>query len=264
MPAVPRHDGGHGQFFAHNQVKKSVTNRANRAKRGRPACGRPPFGRTFDKATESWGIDPVKQAFIARVAEHYLAGESLRDIAKEAGVNYPNLHKTLLHRCGGVWAQSFKCPDINVDVETVTAVPRLLGEETVLALAERTHANKIYKHGCLRHAYPLSRMVFCAECGYAMDGQFAAVCGRRYHRHTYAETLRPCPLPHPRGTARADGLEAAVVRTPTATSTAWRGRTSGRWSRPCSAASPRTGVGWASTSAGTARATPGRSESRAT
>ena len=201
-----------GQFFAHNQVKKSVTNRANRAKRGRPACGRLPFGRTFDKATETWGIDPAKQAFIARVAERYLAGESLRDIAKEAGVNYPNLHKTLLHRCGEAWAQNFKCPDMNVDVETVTAVPRLLGEETVRALAERTHANKTYNHGCLRHAYLLSRMVFCAECGYAMDGQFAAVCGRRYYRHTYAETLRPCPLPHPRGTVRADGLEDAVMR----------------------------------------------------
>jgi DNA invertase Pin-like site-specific DNA recombinase len=74
-----------GQFYTSNQKKKSLDNRIERAKKGWPACGKLPYGRTFDPKTGKWGIDPDKQQQIEDVARRYLEGESLPKLALEYG-----------------------------------------------------------------------------------------------------------------------------------------------------------------------------------
>jgi DNA invertase Pin-like site-specific DNA recombinase len=199
-----------GKFHAANQRKKSLLNRIARARRGVPASGKLPFGRTWSEAA-GWGIDPKKQALIADVAARYLAGEGLPKLANKHGVNHANLCKVLRERCGETWAVDFKAPDLNVNETVVLTVPRLLPEETCRRLRERLTANRTYLHKppVSRYEYLLSGHLFCAACGYGMFGQVNQH-GRRYYRHAHTKRDRPCPLT-PRPWVRADAVEASVV-----------------------------------------------------
>ncbi len=135
-----------GAYHARTQTKKSMENRIGRAKRNLPACGKLPFGRTFDKATEQWDIDPKKQEMIADVADRALAGESLKRLAREYGVNHSNMVKILRERCGDEWPQKFDAPEMGIRETVITKVPRLLPEKTIKALRELLEANRTYLH----------------------------------------------------------------------------------------------------------------------
>jgi len=115
-----------GEYHAAEQKRRSIENRIERAKRGRPVAGKLPYGRTFDKVTEKWGIDKEKQRLIQSAAERYLAGESVPDLAEEYGVNASTLHKNLTQRCGDTWIQQFHSEDLNIHDVVPTTVPRLL------------------------------------------------------------------------------------------------------------------------------------------
>jgi len=171
-----------GELQARQQSLKSITNRIERSKRGLPTCGKLPYGRTFDKETNTWGIDPDKQARIKQAAERYLAGESLPQIASSLGMNTTNLWKVLNHRSGDTWRQTFNVPNLNIDETVDIQIPRLLDEETITAIHERARANKTYTHGEIKHRYLLSRMIFCDKCGYTLFGQ-TNHNSKRYYRH---------------------------------------------------------------------------------
>ncbi|MFH5803327.1 recombinase family protein [Alienimonas sp. DA493] len=194
------------------QRKKSIESRIHRAKRGVPTCGKLPFGRTFDKKTETWGVDPEKQAMIEDVAARYLAGASIQALAEEYGRGDANLYKTLAHKCGDTWEQSFKLTDFGIDETVQTPVPRLLPEETIRAVRERAVRGRTYAARGTGEAYLLSSMVFCAECGFALTGIGARTPGGpRYYRHGVRDNAKKCPL-RPRPHVRGDDLEAAVIR----------------------------------------------------
>lgn len=108
---------------------------------------------------------------------------------------------------GGTWQQRFRSKKLNIDETVETPIPPLLDEATIQAIAERAEANKTYTHGKLKHFYLLSRMVFCAECGYAMFGQ-TNHGNRRYYRHAHNRRVRPCES---KIWVRAGELEDAVM-----------------------------------------------------
>jgi site-specific DNA recombinase len=199
-----------GSFHAAVQKQKSMWNRILRAKRGIPTGGKLPFGRTFDRATNKWGIDESKRKQMAEVAARYLAGESLADIACDLGVNHANLHKNLTRRCGPLWENKFRSEDLNIDETVEIQVPSLLPPKTLGAIQRRVHANKTYQHGQPKNTYLLSGMVFCGACGYVMFGQTNRN-GHRYYRHSHKQRDRECECV-PRPWVRADQLEDAVVR----------------------------------------------------
>lgn len=198
-----------GQFQASHQNLKSIQNRIHRARRGLPTCGKLPFGRTFDKKTGTWGIDAEKQAIIEDVARRYLAGEKRPALAVEYGLNDSNLHKILTKRCGDTWEQEFRLDDFNIREVVRTPIPRLLPEETILAIRQRAEANKTYAHGQQKHDYLFGRMVFCGHCGYAMFGQVNHQ-GHRYYRHARKDRVKECG--YPKIWVRADQLEEVVFR----------------------------------------------------
>ena len=169
------------EFQAKLGNAKSQQSRISRAKKGVPAVGKCPYGRTFDKKNNKWGIDKEKQQKIKYAAEMYLAGESLPDIAKQLGMNHSNLHKILTKRSGEIWVQRFKVRK-GVIEEIETKVPPLLSKRIIEKIHAKALANRTFSHGHIKHKYLLARMIFCKKCGYAMFGQ-TNHSGKRYYRH---------------------------------------------------------------------------------
>jgi DNA invertase Pin-like site-specific DNA recombinase len=198
-----------GKFQANNTKKKSILNRVARARRGVPTGGNLPFGRSYDRDTSRWGVDPARQALIADVAARYLAGERLQRLAKEYGVNPGHLGEVLRTQCGDSWQLDFRADDLNIHETVAFTVPRLLPEETIRAVCHRLAAKRTYLHGQAKHPYLLVGRVFCAACGYSFFGQ-ANRGGALYYRHSKAEGATDCPV-RPRPWVRADVIEPAVV-----------------------------------------------------
>jgi site-specific DNA recombinase len=171
-----------GEFVAANQNKKSMLNRIDRAREGKPVCGSLPFGRLFDKKKKQWSVDPDKVAMVEDCARRYLKGESMQALADEYNLNLSTIHKILTQRSGPVWIQRFDSDDLNIHEEVATTVPALLSDETIAAIRQKAAANKTYTHGQTIHQYLLSRVIFCAKCGRAMHGQERF--GYRYYRHS--------------------------------------------------------------------------------
>ena len=196
-------------YQASLQKQKSLVNRILRAGRlGAPTCGKRPFGRDWDKDRQAWAVNSEMQAMIQDVAKRYLAGEPLARLALEYGQNHSNLHKTLMHRCGGVWEQTFTCKGLNIKETVLTKVPSLLPEATIKALRHQAQANKTYQRGQPKHKYLFGRLVFCDQCGHAMSGQ-TNHNGHRYYRHS---SKNKCVKDGPKAWVNAEVLEEVAIR----------------------------------------------------
>ena len=166
-----------GEYQASTQKKKSMENRIERAKRGIPTGGKLPFGRLFDKTTEKWSIDPQKKEDIEDIAERYIAGESLADLAIEYSMNHTNLCKVLRERSGTEWSVNLDGKDYPI------RVPALLPAATIRKVHARLKTNRTFpKKRPSKHTYHLSKRVRCAVCGGTMTGQ-ANRSGKLYYRH---------------------------------------------------------------------------------
>jgi hypothetical protein len=206
-----------GKFAADNQTKKSLLNRIERARRGIPSGGSLPFGRTYNRESGVWGIDPDRQRRVQDVARRFLAGESLIDLAAEYGSNHSNLCKLLRNRCGPQWRQEFRCDRLGIRETVITTIPALLDDATIKQIGLRLDARRTYLHQPPRpvNTYALSGRVFCAACGYLMTGQRHSTRGHLYYRHAHktpSERRRTCPLGKPEPWVRADLLERTVLR----------------------------------------------------
>jgi DNA invertase Pin-like site-specific DNA recombinase len=200
-----------GEFIALQQIKKSLESKIQRAREGRPACGRLPFGRTFDTAKGRWIVDSNKRALVEDAARRYLAGEPLKKLAQEHGMGRGYLYTVLTDRCGPVWEQEFISQALNIHEVIRTPVPPLLPEETILAVCQHAANNRCYhhikgQHRQTRHSYLLGGMVFCEHCGHALTGQVAPTKHNRYYRHARQDCAAGA------GWVNADDLEDAVLR----------------------------------------------------
>ncbi len=92
------------------------------------------------------------------------------------------MNKLLKKRCGDKWEQRFTSKKLNIDEIVITKIPRLLPEDTIKKMHQRSDANLTYCRGQLKHKYLLGRMIFCEECGFALFGQ-ANYLGKLYYRH---------------------------------------------------------------------------------
>jgi site-specific DNA recombinase len=198
-----------GGYQAAIQNQKSMINRIARARRGVPTCGKLPFGRTFDKKTETWGVDAEKKRMMEDVAQRFIAGEPLPPLARQLGYDYSFLHKTLTRRCGDKWELAFDSDELNIHERVVIDIPCLLSDKTIKAVREKVEANKTYKHRNRDRNYLLQRLVFCDECGYALSG-ITNHGIKQYYRHPYQHRVRECKAHKHWGTAAAD-LEHAVL-----------------------------------------------------
>jgi DNA invertase Pin-like site-specific DNA recombinase len=195
------------QYVAKIQTQKSIRNRIARSVRGIPTAGKLPYGRTFNRATETWGIDKEKQKKIAWAAVEYLKGEQLPKLAQTLGMGASNLWKILTRRSGDTWEIEFQSKRIAIDEKVTLKIPPLLSPETIKRIHERAEANKTYCHGVIKYEYLLSRAIFCSKCGLALSGQ-TSNNQNRYYRHSRNLEHHKCD---PTLCIRADELEQAVL-----------------------------------------------------
>lgn len=191
------------QFFAATQKLKSLQAKITYAKQGRHASGTLPFGRTWDTERMEWGVDEEKQRLVQDAAKRYLAGESLKDVAAEYGMDRRNLHKTLRHRCGPKLVQRYNVPGLNIDETIELDIPELLDAPTIKAIHQRMDRQHCSGGtGNNKHKYLLAGNVRCIECGAALSPGY--VNGSRYYRHAAS-------CKHITGMVRADDLEKVIA-----------------------------------------------------
>ena len=159
-----------GNFSASQGAIKSMMNRIERAKRNIPTGGQLPFGRTFDKATETWGTDKEKQKKIKLAAKLYLRGEKFPQIAKVVGSNQSHLYHILKNCCGNTYPFRISSKKYNIHFETTLKIPRLLPESTIKMIKEQLEGNKTYGKKGIKYKYLLARVLFCRKCEYAAYG----------------------------------------------------------------------------------------------
>jgi site-specific DNA recombinase len=189
--------------------QKAMQNKIERAKRGIPTGGSLPFGRTFDKQTEKWGVDPDKKAMIEDIAARYLAGGSIRGLATECGMHHTRLWKTLRDLSGDKWSIRFKAKDLNIDETVWFTIPRLLPEKTIKAVRQRMKQGRSNRGKAPKGKYVLSGHIFCAGCGFRLTGTTRRSTGNREYRHNHRHNYE-CKF-RPRPNVLADGIEDAVV-----------------------------------------------------
>jgi DNA invertase Pin-like site-specific DNA recombinase len=202
-----------GEYVGLEQAKSAMENQIKRAQRGVPSCGRLPFGRTFDKETETWGTDPAKKRIMEEVARRYLEGESLPSLARKHGFAHAWLARTLRNRCGAEWVQTFNSKRLNIHETVTLRVPRLLPDKTIQDVRQRLVENRSYRrHGDGKPGkkHLMAGYVFCEACGSVLVFQAHRRSGLNYYRHAHHDRARACPL-RPRPCVRADVIEEAVL-----------------------------------------------------
>lgn len=205
------------EYFSKRQTRDAVRNRIERCKRNVPANSTLPYGRTFDRKTETWGIDPMRKEAVEKAVQRFLAGESMENIAKtmpphgtcgrnakKVGVSRMSLNTLFRKNLGTEWVIDFKPKKVKSIRETITlTVPPLIDDLKVIQrVQERIELNKRYQ-GKAQHEYLLQSMIYCADCGYALTGQ--SQLGYRYYRHP-----RYGCDPKPFTSIRADEIENKV------------------------------------------------------
>jgi DNA invertase Pin-like site-specific DNA recombinase len=196
-----------GRFNARLQNQTAMQSKRKRAREGKPACGRRPWGRTWSPEA-GWGLDPDKVQALRSAADRLIAGESLPALAAEMALSPSGLYKVLVRRSGPVWEQTFAAPGGGRDVYPCP-VPELLDAETIARVKERLVGNRTFLRGQQKHRYLLSRLVRCHRCGTALTG--SCDCGRRIYKHTSASRIKRgagCPY----FAVPADRLEERVLR----------------------------------------------------
>jgi len=193
------------EYQAATGARRSLESRIKRAEKGYPTVGSLPYGRTFDKETEEWGVDLEKRDFIRIIAKLYINGESIDKLAKTYGMGYAHLLKILRERCGDKWMQLFESKRLNINVEIPTKIPRLLRESVIKKIHKRIEANRTYTHGEYKNRYLLSSLIFCENCGRPLSGH---PVGKkyRYYNHKKNERQEGCI-----NSVNADRIEEAVL-----------------------------------------------------
>jgi site-specific DNA recombinase len=197
------------EFIALLQTKKSMDSKIERAKRGLPSCGRLPYGRTYDKDRELWGVDEEKKAKIVEVATRYLKGESLTDLTAVVGLHFSTLLDTLKYTSGDTWVQTFSCKRLNYEEKIPTPVPRLLDDEVINAILARIKDKTKVRRHPIKHQFLLGRKVLCMHCGAPMVQQFNRQRRPRYRHVIDRRIERTCP--DPGASVWAEDLEEAVL-----------------------------------------------------
>lgn len=181
-----------GELQATQQSMKSIVNRIERAKRGIPSNGKLPYGRIFNKKTETWGLDEEKAKLIRWAAKQYLEGSSIVKIAKILNMNFSNLWKILTKRSGSDWEIQFKSEKLNINEIVSIKIPALLDEYTIQKIHGQGAANKTFNRNQIKNPYLIGNFIFCKECGYALSGQ-TNKNGKRYYRH-YRNRKKECSI----------------------------------------------------------------------
>lgn len=192
-------------------MERMIGGKIARAKENIPVTGRLPFGRTFDRKTNTWGLDERKVEAVRRIAERYLAGESLRKLAKDddCPLSYPVLWRTLRRYSGSEWTVNFNIPELDCEESITFKIPPLFDGKFIRAIHRRMDDSRTRdaRKPMMIHDYPLRGRIYCGGCGRMMTGA-ARPDGVRVYRHAWHNV--ECPYT-PKPNVRADRIEPSVL-----------------------------------------------------
>lgn len=192
------------EYHAKEQSYKSIINRIAKAEKGYPCCGKIPYGRICPKNTNQWSVDQAKMKIIEEVARIYLKEDiGFNELGKRFGMNGSNLRKILIERSGELWEQHFKSKSLKIDKVVITKVPRLLPDDTINRIKEKSQARKTYARGSYKYDYLLSSMIFDSESRHALTGTPNSK-GKRYYKPYLGSMAH-------RYMVNADIIESAVL-----------------------------------------------------
>lgn len=198
-----------GEFQARQQALKSIQNRIKRAQRGIPSVGRLPYGRTYNKKTGEWGIDPEKQMLIKQAVKRYIKGDKLEDIAKIIGVHKSFLWKIFKNNLGTEWHLSFVNKKVNINEKVTIKVPALIDDPKIIKeVEERNRSNRLYVRGHRKHFYLLSGFIFCKRCGSNIQGSTNSDGRHKRYYYHFRYRVEKCGF---NGMIPATELENAVL-----------------------------------------------------
>jgi site-specific DNA recombinase len=159
------------EFNARDQSYNSIINRISKAEKGYPACGMIPYGRIFDTKTNQWLVDEDKKKKLEEIASTYLAEDiGFCELGARFKMNGSNVWKLLIERSGPLWKQHFRCKASNIDRVVTTNVPRLLSDDIIRRIKEKSKARRTYAHGTYKYEYLLSRIVYDSTTGRTLTG----------------------------------------------------------------------------------------------
>jgi site-specific DNA recombinase len=182
----------------------TLENRIARGNRGIPTSGAFPYGRTYNKETGEWIPDDDKIKLIQRIADEYLNGGSLLEIAKREKMSYNNLVKILSLRSGDKWTVEFK------DKPPITyTIPRILSDDIIQKIKDRLEFNSRNNRTDSVYKYVLAGFIRCEKCLSAISGQTFHYPKKdyRYYYHRGHPTCKSFNYIH------ADQIEKAVFET---------------------------------------------------
>ena len=143
-----------------------LENRVARGKRGIPTSGRLPYAHIYNKETGKWTLDEDKAKVIRQIADEYLKGESLFDIASRYQMSYNSLVKILSKRSGDEWTVSFK------DEPKITfKIPHILSDDVIQHIKDRLEFNRRSNRTDIVNKYLLSGFIRCDQCKAMISGQ---------------------------------------------------------------------------------------------
>jgi DNA invertase Pin-like site-specific DNA recombinase len=176
-------------------LERTSAAKARLAAEGRLVHGRPPYGRTWDRAAGRWGLDEHQAAVYRRLFDLCLAGRSLRAIARALnaeGEPSPG---------GAAWdaaivSRLLREPAAAGHYRTHGAafeIPPVVDDATLAAAGERLRGNSRCSGPPAKHPALLRKLLMCGVCGAPLyvtkgAGAFYYYCSagdptcRVYHR----------------------------------------------------------------------------------
>lgn len=160
------------QLENEERAAAAMASRILKVKKGLPAVPRLPFGRTYNKVENRWGLEEKVDEIMGWAADQYVNKKRsmipiARDLKKLYGydISADRLRRILRNRCGDEWV-------LHVGgQEYVQKVPRILDDEMierVKATAERnSRNNKVHVY----NKYALTGFIRCAKCLKTLRGQ---------------------------------------------------------------------------------------------
>jgi len=163
---------GFAQLENEERAAAAMASRILKVKKGLPAVPRLPFGRTYNKVENQWGLEEKVDERMGWAADQYVNKiRSMIPIASDLKTLYgydispDRLRRILRNCCGDEWV-------LNVGgQEYVLKVPRILDDEMierVRATADRNgRNNKVHVY----RKYALTGVLRCAKCLKSLRGQ---------------------------------------------------------------------------------------------
>ena len=167
------------QYQAQKMRYASSESRLQRAKRGWPNGGPPPFARILTNdspanrvATSAiWELDPKKYPIALRMFDLLQQGKTFADIGREVSMNPETVRRILVKYSGPVWIREFKDSITDEKIVIETPVPPLLTPEQIELVHSRAKENQMERSNYAKYVreYPLAHLTRCGnqECGWS-------------------------------------------------------------------------------------------------